>query len=132
MEIAWRAVGDVTVLDLTGRLTVSPSDTEVAPLRAAIGELTTEGGADVALNLAGLTYLDARGLGELVHALKMVRAAGGQLMLLKPSPRVARLLSVTRLDTVFECCETEDELKQTFGSSVPTFTRRNPHPCLTY
>jgi len=110
MNITHRSVRGVTLLDLTGRLAVSPSDAEVAPLRAAIGRLTAGAGAHIALNLTGLTYLDARGLGELVAALNTVRGRGGRLTLVAPSPRVAKMLTVTRLDSVFERCNSEGEL----------------------
>ena len=110
MEITRRTVAGVAVLDLTGALTVSPGEVEVAPLRSAIVELTTRGCAHIALNLDGLTSLDARGLGELVLALQTVRGHGGRLTLVAPPARVARMLSVTRLDTIFERYETETDL----------------------
>jgi anti-sigma B factor antagonist len=110
MEITCRSVGGVTVLDLAGRLTVSPAEVEVAPLRTAFCELVTAGRVDVAVNLAGLTHLDARGLGELVVAMKTLRLHGGRLTLVAPPARVARMLAVTGLDTVFERCDTEAQL----------------------
>lgn len=110
MEITRRAVGSVALLDLTGRLTVSPGEVEVAPLRAAIDELMSAGCIDIAVNLAGLTHLDARGLGELVVAMKTLRRHGGRLALVAPAPRVAKMLAVTGLDAVFERFETEAQL----------------------
>ena len=110
MEITRRSVGSVTLLDLTGRLTVSPGEVEVAPLRTAIGGLMTAGCVDIAVNLAGLTHLDARGLGELVVAMKTLRRHGGRLALVAPAPRIAKMLAVTGLDAVFERCETEAQL----------------------
>ena len=115
MEITRRIVGGVIVLDLTGPLIVSATEEEIAPLRSAIDGLTAVGHLEVALNLAGVTHLDARGLGELVCALNVVRAQGGRLILLAPPPRVARLLAVTRLDTVFEICKSEEELMHSFA-----------------
>ena len=110
MEITRRAVGGITVLDLTGRLTVSPGEVEVAPLRTAICELMTAGCVNIAVNLAGLTRLDARGLGELVVAMKTLRLHGGRLALVAPAPRVAKMLAVTGLDAVFERWDTEAQL----------------------
>jgi anti-anti-sigma factor len=115
MQIARRLVGGVIVLDLTGPLMVSATEAEIAPLRAAIRGLTAAGHVEVALNLAGVTHLDARGLGEIVCALNVVRAQDGRLILLAPPPRVARLLAVTRLDTVFEICKSEEELMHSFA-----------------
>jgi len=110
MEITRRAVGSVALLELTGQLTVSAGEVEIAPLRAAIDDLIAAGCLDVAVNLAGLTRLDARGLGELVVAMKALRRRGGRLALVAPAPRVARMLAVTGLDAVFERCETEAQL----------------------
>ncbi|MGH9256888.1 MAG: STAS domain-containing protein [Vicinamibacterales bacterium] len=124
MEIVRRSVRGVTLLDLTGRLTVSPSDVEIAPLRAAIGELMAGGCAHIGLNLSGLTHLDARGLGELVLALKTVHRLGGRLTLVAPSAPVLKILAVTRLDTIFDRCESETELLARAFPQVPASGRR--------
>ena len=110
MEIALRSAGAVTVLDLTGRLVVGPDEREIVPLRHAICALIEAGHRDVVVNLAGLTYIDARGLGELAMAMKTMDLAGGRLTLAAASPRVARILAVTRLDTAFEWRNNETEL----------------------
>ena len=109
MDIRWRSVDGVAMLDLKGRLLISPGEIEVRPLRAAITELIVDGCLDVGFNLSGLTHIDARGLGELVVARETVRRHGGHLTLVSPSSRVARILAVTRLDTVFDCCDSETD-----------------------
>ena len=110
MEIIRRSVRGVTVLDLAGRLIVSPGEAEVAPLRTAIDGLISTGCLDVAVNASGLTHLEARGLGELVAAMKTLRLHGGRLRLVAPSARVVKMLAVTGLDRVFERCDTEAQL----------------------
>lgn len=62
------------------------------------------------MRLEGVTRLDAHGLGELVLALAAARARGRRLTFVAPPPRVQRLLALTRLDTVFEVCDSETEL----------------------
>ena len=104
MEINRRVGGGVTVLELTGPFVVSPGETEVLPLRSAIRHLVAEGRPTVALNLAGLTAIDARGLGELVLAFTTVRSHGGALALVAPPPTVTRLLAVTKLDGILPVC----------------------------
>ena len=137
MQITRRLVGGVIVLDLTGPLIVSATEEELAPLRSAIQGLTAAGHVEVALNLAGITHLDAMGLGELVCALNIVRARDGRLILLAPPPRVARLLAITRLNTVFEICGSEDELMHSFAlfASLPSYSAlasfRRTEPLLT-
>jgi len=95
----------MTVLDLTGRLCVSADEREIAPLHATILDLISAGRREVLVNLSGLTYIDARGLGELAAAAKMLQNASGRLTVTAAVPRVARMLAVTRLDSVLECCE---------------------------
>jgi anti-sigma B factor antagonist len=116
MDIRWRLGNGVATLELHGRLTVSPGESEIGPLRAAVSEVIAEGYRDIAFNLAELTHLDARGLGELVVARETVRRHGGRLTLVAPPSRVARMLCVTRLDTVFELSETDAALARPEGS----------------
>jgi anti-sigma B factor antagonist len=110
MDIRLRSSGAVSVLDLTGRLVVGGDEREIARLRHAISALLRTGRLDIVVNLSGLTDIDARGLGELAMAMKTVDLAGGRLTLAAASPRVARILAVTRLDTVFEWRDKQTEL----------------------
>lgn len=97
------------MLDLTGRLTAGADGVGTAALRTVICDLINSGRFHVIMNLAGLTHVDAHGLGEIALAAETVQASGGRLLLMAASPRVARMLAVTRLDTVFEWCDTEAE-----------------------
>jgi anti-sigma B factor antagonist len=109
MEIRCRRKSEVTILDLAGRFTVSPRETELLTLRSTIAELVAEGRVWVALRLTGLASIDARGLGELVFTLTTLRARGGDLMLIAPTAAVRKMLAVTRLDTVFSLYDSELE-----------------------
>ena len=110
LDITRRFAGRLAVLDLVGRLSISPAEVEVTPLRAAVHQLIAEGHIDVALNLAGLTAIDARGLGELVLIMTTLRRLGGRLTLITPSERVNTMLSVTRLDRLFTRCDCEADI----------------------
>jgi anti-sigma B factor antagonist len=101
VDINYRFIGGVAIVSLSGRLTISPGESEIVPLRHAIADLLSAGHVQVALELSRVTHIDARGLAELVESLASVRRAGGQLTLMAPSARVKHLLGVTRLDTVF-------------------------------
>ena len=105
MDISLRSAGAVSVLHLTGRLIVGADERELVPLRTTIGGLINAGHLDIVVDLSGLTHIDARGLGELAMAMKSVDVAGGRLALSAASAPVARMLAVTRLDTVFEWLE---------------------------
>jgi anti-sigma B factor antagonist len=91
-------------------LTVSSTEVEILPLRAALSDLIAEGHIDVALNLVRVTHLDARCLGELVFMLTTLRRLGGRLTLVAPSDRIRKVLSVTRLDGLFDRCDCEADL----------------------
>jgi anti-anti-sigma factor len=110
LNIACRRRGTLTIIDLTGRWTISPSEIEVLDLQATVVRLMAAGSVRMAFNLSGLTSLDARGLGEFVHIHNRLRRAGGQLVLIAPNRFVRRMLSVTRLDEVIPLSEVEAEL----------------------
>jgi anti-anti-sigma factor len=84
-------------------------DIEVAALRTVICDLINSGRMHVIMNLSGLTHVDARGLGEIAQAAETVQTAGGRLMLMAASPRIATMLAVSRLDTRFEWCDTDPD-----------------------
>jgi anti-sigma B factor antagonist len=109
MEITRRLKADLTILGLTGRCVVSSGENELVELRSAIVTCMLDGRPLVALDLKGLASIDARGLGELVFAYRMLRGAGGGLALVAPTPTVRRMLAVTRLDTVLPLCESVAE-----------------------
>jgi anti-sigma B factor antagonist len=99
----------VTILDLVGRFAIGSRDPESAPLRALIGELVGQGRVVVLMHAGGLADLDAHGIGELVWSVNTLRRSGGQMALIAPSPRVRRMLTVTRLNTVFAIYDSEVE-----------------------
>lgn len=107
MDIGRRFRGGLTVLDLSGRFVVSAGESEILPFRSAIRALIGDGRVLVALNLAALTSIDARGLGELVFARTVLRSHGGDLTLVDPSATVRKLLVVTRLDKIFRVFDSE-------------------------
>ena len=109
MDLTCRFAGDVAILDLTGRLMVSAGETEILPLRSAVSALIAEGRILLALNVAGLASIDARGLGELVYTLTTLRSCGGELTLIAPTAGVRRMLLVTRLDQALHACDSESE-----------------------
>lgn len=104
-----RVMHGIALVDLQGPPTAGAAADD-GSLRAAVAALAEAGYMEIAVNLDGVTCLDARGLGELVLALQAARDRGGRLTLVAPPPRVQRLLSVTRLDTVFDLCGSEAEL----------------------
>ena len=113
MDIAERAVSDVTVLDLKGKMTLGEGD---ELLKDKINSLLQQGKKKLVLNLEGVPYIDSAGLGEIVRTYTTVSRQGGSLKLLNLTKRIVDLLSITKLLTVFETFDTEAEAIQSFSS----------------
>lgn len=99
LQITTREFGRVTVVNVTGKLTLSEGRTQ---LRDLIHVLSGTGHRKFLLNLAGVEYVDSDGMGELVRCYTTVRQTGGEMKLVQVNKRVADLLQITRLNTLFE------------------------------
>ncbi len=112
IKLNTRQVGDVTVLDLAGRITLGEGS---STLRDSLKELIAKGDKKILLNLGEVSYIDSSGIGELVSGFTTVTNQGGQLKLLGLNKRVKDLLQVTKLYTVFEAFEDEAEAVRSFA-----------------
>jgi anti-sigma B factor antagonist len=115
MQIEQRAVGDVTVLDLKGRVTLGEGD---ELLKDKVNSLLNQGVKKIVLNLADVPYIDSAGLGEIVRTYTTVSKQGGSLKLLNLTKRITDLLSITKLLTVFETFDNENEAVRSFSQSA--------------
>jgi anti-sigma B factor antagonist len=104
MEVKRRHLGDVAVIDASGRITVSEESNVISN---ELRSLTASGYRKILLNLADVSYIDSTGIGELVAAFTSVVKAGGTMKLLNPSNRVKDLLRMTNLNTIFDVHEYE-------------------------
>lgn len=111
MQIEERIVGDVTILDLKGKITLGEGD-EV--LRERISALLGQDRKKLLLNLANVPYIDSAGLGEVVRTYTTVSRQGGQLKLVNLTKRITDLLMITKLLTVFETFDVERDALQSF------------------
>jgi anti-sigma B factor antagonist len=111
MQMSERQVGPVTVLDLVGQLTI---DQGAPRLKDKINSLVLQEQTSVLLNLAGISYIDSGGLGQLVASYSSLAKANGALKLLNVNKRNHDLLSITRLVTLFQTFDSEDEALQSF------------------
>jgi anti-sigma B factor antagonist len=110
-----RQVGDVTVVDLHGRIVLGE---ESAAVRDMVANLLSEGHVKILLNMSGLEYMDSSGLGMLVSSVASVRKAGGEMKLVNLSNKVDDLMEVTRLYTVFDIEDDEQKALASFGKSA--------------
>ena len=112
MKIDKRSVGNVTVLDVSGQITFTKGD---MILKDKIHSLIHQGRNKILINLGGVDYVDSAGLGELVGAYTTVARAGGSLKLLNLTKKMRDLMSITKLLTVFETFDNEQEAVKSFN-----------------
>jgi anti-sigma B factor antagonist len=115
MQIDQRTVGDVVVLDLKGRITMGEGD---ELLKDKVNSLVNQGHKKIVLNLAEVPYVDSAGLGEIVRTYTTVSRQGGSLKLLNLTKRITDLLSITKLLTVFETFDSENDAVRSFSASA--------------
>ena len=111
MKIVERQVGDVVILDPHGKILIGEGDDA---LRDAVAKLVESGKTKIILNLADVPYVDSAGLGEIVRCYTTVSRKGGRLKLLNLTKKIQELLTITKLLTVFETYEVEDEAVRSF------------------
>ncbi len=112
MKIVERQVGDVVILDLHGKILIGEGDDA---LREAVSKLAEAGKTKILLNLADVPYVDSAGLGEIVRTYTTVSRKGGKLKLLNLTKKIQDLLSITKLLTVFETYESENDAVRSFA-----------------
>jgi anti-sigma B factor antagonist len=117
-----RHLGPVVVLDLYGNVTIGNGD---AQLRQAVDEQLDRGVKYLLVNLSGVKYMDAAGIGELVTCHSRVQARRGLIRLINPSERVQDILTLTRIGEAFEILRDEKEaLASLFRSSGGSLNAR--------
>jgi anti-sigma B factor antagonist len=117
MRVTYRDAGVVTVVDISGRITLGESS---ALLRKTIRDLLDDKRANILLNLADVDYIDSSGIGELVSAYTAVKRNGGALKLLQLTKRVHDLMQLTKLFTVFDVYSDERTALRSFGEAATT------------
>jgi anti-sigma B factor antagonist len=112
ITISERQAGDVTILDLEGKVTIGEGS---VALRTTIRRLLGDGKIKILLNLGGVGYIDSSGIGELVSSFTAVNKEQGTLKLLNLTQKIQDLLAITKLLTVFDVFENEDEALASFN-----------------
>jgi anti-sigma B factor antagonist len=119
LEFKNRQQGEVTILDLSGRISVGEA-LAFGPgsgliLGDVIRELANKGQKRILLNLKEVRYIDSSGLGDLVRSVTSLRRQGGDLKLLSPAPMVLEVLQITRLDKILDIKHDESLAVQSFS-----------------
>ena len=111
MTVSERAVGNVTILDVLGNVTLNDGAEQV---RDKVRSVLQQGQKFLLMNLSKVSYMDSAGLGELVQAYSTVAKQGGKLKLVSPTKRLQDLLVITKLATVFDSFDDETAAVNSF------------------
>lgn len=112
MKIEVRTVGDVRILDCSGKITLGEGTMSI---RNAVRDIVQGGAKKIVLNLADVNYIDSSGVGELVSTYTTVINNGGKLKLLSLTKKIREVLAITKLLTVFEVFEDEKAMLASFN-----------------
>jgi anti-anti-sigma factor len=114
MRVIERRIGDVTILQLIGRLELETGD---LILRDTVNRLVEEGQVKLVLDLKDVTRLDSAGIGMLVSKFLTARRAGGTIKLLHPTERTDYLMNITKLTTIFQVFDDETSAVKSFDTA---------------
>jgi anti-sigma B factor antagonist len=106
MKIDIRHREGITIIAPQGKITIGAGD---IALREAVGEALEAAKGNILADLSGVTTIDSSGIGELVSAYTTVTNRGRKLALMNLPGKVADLLQITQLYTVFDIHDSEDE-----------------------
>ncbi|HEU4690994.1 MAG TPA: STAS domain-containing protein, partial [Vicinamibacterales bacterium] len=112
MQIGQRMVGDVTVVEITGDITLSKGGDVM--IKDKVNSLLQQGNRKLLLDLGNVSYVDSAGLGQLVQVYATTSHNGGSLKLLRVTKRLKDLLVLTKLLTVFESFDDEKDAVASF------------------
>jgi anti-sigma B factor antagonist len=115
LKISTRQSGDVTIVDLDGRLTIGADSDSVA---ARLRELEGQSVRKILVNLTNVTQLDSSGLSALAGGFISMKRLGGAFKFLRPCGRVREVLSVTRLIDIIPTLDNEKQALASFASTA--------------
>jgi anti-sigma B factor antagonist len=119
MNYEARQVGNVTIMDISGRIDVGVALAFGAgaghPLQEVIRDFAKRGQKNIVLNLREVAYIDSSGIGDLVGSATTLRKQGGDLKIVNPGMVVQKLLHITRVDTLIEVKPDEASALEAFS-----------------
>ena len=111
LYIKERQLGDVTVLDLKGRVRVGGA---TVALHKSFRSLAQEGKVQIILNLVDVTHIDSSGLGELISSHVSMFNKGGKIKLVQLTETLRELMTATKLLAIFDVYENEADALASF------------------
>ena len=113
-EFTTRQSGEVTIVDVEGSVTIGK---DAIGLGNTLRELAKSGHKKVLLNLAGVSYMDSAGIGEMVSGLTTIAHHGGVMKLVNLTKNVQTLMKITHLNSIFQTYDEEAKALASFGSA---------------
>ncbi len=110
-----RRVGNVAIVDLSGKVTLGEN---TGILRDELKSVLAQGNKNIILNMAGVSYVDSAGLGELVGVYTTAANQGGAVKLLHLQGKMKDLMQVTKLHTIFPSFEDEQKAIASFAATA--------------
>ena len=114
MKIKERQAGDITILDVEGRIMFGDGEEK---FRDTVTRAIESGRVKLIINMAEVPYIDSAGISQLVRTFVAVGKRGGRMKLLHVTKRVRELLTITRLLTIWELSDSEEEAVLSFGEA---------------
>jgi anti-sigma B factor antagonist len=111
MKSEIRDIGEVRIIELSGKITIGSGDVKI---RELIAKALDEGKQNIVFDLGAVNAIDSSGIGEMVACYTTVTKRDGQLKLLNLSPKINDILQVTQLITVFDVFDNEQEALGSF------------------
>lgn len=112
LQLSIRESGDITIVDLRGRATISDGEGEL--LRSQLEELIANGVRKILLNLAGMTHVDSSGFSIIVKVCVSLREKGGDLRFIRPTGRTLLAFNVLHLLDLIRTFDNESEALASF------------------
>ena len=116
MDLETKNIGGITVIELTGRMTVDniysltkSIERNVFPFTGKIEDSAGKSSSSVVLDMAGVEAIDSSGIGTILFLAKKCRALGGELKIASVPPEVKMVIQIVNFDKIFHICNTLDE-----------------------
>ena len=116
MDLETKNIGGITVIELTGRMTVDniysltkSIERNVFPFTGKIEDSAGKSTSSVILDMAGVEAIDSSGIGTILFLAKKCRALGGELKIASVPPEVKMVIQIANFDKIFHIFNTLDD-----------------------
>ena len=112
MKIKKRMMGDVAILDVSGKLLGGPPSSQ--ELKDQVYQLLDEGVKKFVIDMEGVKRMNSSGIGILISILTSIKNRGGALKLAAVNEMMEGLFVITQLNSIFETYKTSEGAAKSF------------------